>query len=95
LPGETGPIKVVTIVVGVCVVSARAAAAPQIRATLEQSTAIAFRTGSLLLEVAEAHLPTDLDTVSYPGKVPIRGSDHLHTARVPAQRARIAQPLLT
>jgi hypothetical protein len=57
LPGETGPIKIVTIVVGVCVVSARAAAAPQIRATLEQSTAIAFALGRSSLKVLRLNFP--------------------------------------
>jgi hypothetical protein len=42
--------------------------------------------GSLLIDVSEAHLPTNLDTVSYPGKVPIRDEPPAYGAGAGAAR---------
>jgi hypothetical protein len=57
-----------------CVVCARAGAAAQIRATLEQSTAIAFFISvRSFLKLLRLTFPTEVDTGSYRGRVPIRG----------------------
>jgi hypothetical protein len=60
LPGETGPIEVVTIVVGVRVVVglAEAAVVPPIRATLKPITAsVVFIPGPFVLTPVEAGHP--------------------------------------